>query len=180
MRLQRDDRFMLAALAQATGGTCARRRVGCVLVDARGLQLSSGFNGPAAGQRHCVEVPCGGAGLPSGTGLDACEAVHAEQNALMQCRDVWQVDACYTTTAPCLHCIKMLMNTSCRRIVYLEDYPHTGARDLWQDSWPAVFDVLPQGTWTRPVRQWVEYVPSSPQADKIVKAFHAHVVQVLG
>jgi hypothetical protein len=40
--------------------------------------------------------------LPSGTGLDVCEAIHAEQNALLQCKDVEQIDTAYVTAMPCM------------------------------------------------------------------------------
>ena len=32
---------------------------------------------------------------------------------------------------PCMTCTKLLLNTSCKRIVYIEDYPHQEAKELW-------------------------------------------------
>lgn len=144
----RDEFYMQQALLIATRSTCFRRECGCVLTNHRGHVLSTGYNGRPSGMPHCNEmvyqqaqnidmkVPvyphqCKGANLPSGTGLDACEAVHAEQNALLQCRDVWDIETCYTTASPCIHCVKLLMNTSCRRIVFHQEYPHQEARTLW-------------------------------------------------
>jgi dCMP deaminase len=134
----------------ARRSTCLRRAVGCVLVDARGHVLATGHNGVAAGEPHCNEAiyddrvgtivsshpayphACPGATAPSGTALDACRAVHAEANALLQCRDVWAIDTCYVTTAPCVSCIKLLKSTGCRRVVYLDDYPQAAeAGRLW-------------------------------------------------
>ena len=136
-RPNKDAVFLTVARAFAERSTCARRRVGCVLVDAHGRTLATGYNGPAKGEAHCIEKPCEGAGLPSGTGLDKCEAIHAEQNALMFCPDIMRIDTCYTTTAPCVHCVKMLMNTSCRRIVFAQNYPHSGeSKRLWLRSRP--------------------------------------------
>lgn len=114
--------------------TCSRRRVGAVLTDRNGIALATGYNGTARGDNHCLVAPCEGATLPSGTGLDRCRAVHAEQNALMACSDVWKIHTCYTTTSPCLHCIKMLLNTSCQRIVFLEEYPHSDSKTLWTSA----------------------------------------------
>lgn len=74
---------------------------------------------------------CLGAGAASGTQLDACEAIHAEQNAIAKCRDTWAIYTCYVTVSPCVSCVKMLMNTSCMRIVFREPYVHQQARDLW-------------------------------------------------
>lgn len=80
-----------------------------------------------------IEYPhaCARAAAPSGEELDGCEAIHAEQNALLQCRDVREVYACFVTTSPCVTCAKLLLNTGCRRIVFRDLYPHTQAGELW-------------------------------------------------
>lgn len=125
----------MLALAKtiAKRSTCARRAVGCVLVDRDGRVLSMGHNGVACGMPHCTENPCEGATLPSGTGLDLCQAIHAEQNALMFCNDIMKIDRCFVTVSPCIHCVKMLMNTSCRKIIFAEEYAHSEqARKLWE------------------------------------------------
>lgn len=149
MRATKDDVFMRVARVLALRSTCLRRAVGCVLVNARGHVLATGYNGVAAGSPHCnqpaVDIAlcepedafphaCSGARAPSGYALDACEAIHAEQNALLQCRDVFDIDTCYTTTFPCVTCAKLLLNTSCRRIVYGDAYSgehETTVRELW-------------------------------------------------
>jgi dCMP deaminase len=74
---------------------------------------------------------CEGSTSPSGTNLDSCNAIHAEQNALLQCRDVHLIHTAYVTTSPCVTCTKLLLNTSCKRIVYLEEYPQPKAMELW-------------------------------------------------
>ena len=50
---------------------------------------------------------------------------------MLQCRDVWSIATAYVTASPCMTCVKLLMNTSCLRIVYLEAYPHPEAQALW-------------------------------------------------
>lgn len=104
--------------------TCPRRQVGCVLVDKHFHILATGYNGTAKGVAHCTDVPCEGANAPSGTGLDKCEAIHAEQNALLQCRDVMDIQYAYCTTLPCVHCMKLLMNTSVEAIYFDQPYPN--------------------------------------------------------
>lgn len=129
--------YITMAALMSTRGTCSRRRVGCVLVDERFHVLSTGYNGPASGMKHCIDEPCPGAFHSSGSGLEECEAIHAEQNALLQCPDVYLIRNAYCTTAPCIHCVKLLMNTSCRMIYFHEDYPHSEkAKKLWEDSSP--------------------------------------------
>lgn len=147
MRPTRDETWLAVAADIARRSTCLRRAVGCVLVDARGHVVATGYNGRAAGQPHCNEedevsvghtvypYECKGVASPSGTNLDGCEAIHAEQNALLQCCDVYAVDTCYVTASPCVTCVKLLMNTGCRRIVFRERYAHDdAARTMWEAS----------------------------------------------
>lgn len=52
-RPTKDDYFIQMAGLVSTRGTCIRRQVGCVLVNARGHVLATGYNGVAARQPHC-------------------------------------------------------------------------------------------------------------------------------
>lgn len=151
MRPSKDEYFIKMAKLVSERATCLRRKVGCVLVNARGHVIGTGYNGVATGLPHCnhgerildrnnftdevrtmMHYPhaCDGATLPSGTGLDSCEAIHGEQNALLQCKDVFEIDTAYVTAKPCISCMKLFMNTSCTRIVYMEDYPHPKTDEL--------------------------------------------------
>lgn len=139
-----DAYFLLMTLLVATRGTCGRRRVGCVLVDEHNHVLATGYNGVAAGLPHCLDTPCPGRSQPSGHGLHMCEALHAEENALIQCtrpNDIWTV---YTTSSPCIHCVRRLMNTGARHILFAERYPHPESEQLW-----CGYGSKPNGrTWT--------------------------------
>lgn len=163
-RPSRDQWALEMAIATAKRSTCLRRSVGCVLLDFKGRVLSTGVNGVASGMPHCNEeiwtqdtkvggaivegVPthphaCPGARAPSGTQLEACEAIHAEQNALLQCRDVDQIHTACVTHSPCVHCVKMLMNTNCIRIVFAERYSHDApARALWERQAGRTWELL--------------------------------------
>jgi dCMP deaminase len=150
-----DEYLMRLAEVAATRTTCIRRGVGCVLADARGRVLAVGYNGVASGLSHCnqrtsYEVDntgppdfddvynpvyahaCEGHHLPPGQ--DSCEAVHAEQNALLQCQDPDRVDSAYVTLSPCKACLKLLVNTGCRRIVFREEHVDPLPRELWLKS----------------------------------------------
>lgn len=130
-RPSRDATMMRIAQTIAQRSTCVRRQVGCVMTDKHGRVVSMGHNGVAMGQPHCTNHPCPGAKLASGTGLDTCQALHAEQNALLFSPDVMKIHTCYVTASPCTSCVKLLLNTSCTRIVFLERYPHSEAKKLW-------------------------------------------------
>ena len=136
MRLTRDDTNMAIALAVAKRTTCARRAVGAVATDADGYVLGTGYNGQYAGSKHCNEGnPCSGATSPSGTNIDGCSAIHAEQNLLLHCGDPRKIDTVYVTTSQCLSCLKLLLGTNTKRIVFKEKYAgsETSAQ-LWTDS----------------------------------------------
>ena len=132
MRPSKDEHFLRHAVVASEMATCARRKVGCVLVDALGHIIGIGFNGVARGVPHCNEGhPCPGASAASGTRLEDCFATHAEMNALLQCRDVDRIDTVYCTAAPCTMCLRQLMNTSARRLVFMQDYPGAD-RSRWE------------------------------------------------
>jgi dCMP deaminase len=114
--------------------TCPKRMVGCVLVNARGHVLSTGYNGVASGLAHCAEEPCPGASVSARAHPLACEAIHAEANALMQCSDPNAIDTVYCTDSPCEQCVKLLLNTSASRIVFAREYPSPYSRTLWEKA----------------------------------------------
>lgn len=133
MRLSVDEYFCSIAVVVALRSTCVRRAVGCVLVDKKNRILATGYNGVARGRPHCTDVPCPGANMVSGAGLELCEAIHAEQNALLQCHDTDAIMTAYCTTAPCIHCVKLFSNTGCQEIVFLQEY--NTRSDLWSGGW---------------------------------------------
>jgi dCMP deaminase len=147
MRPTRDEWAIQLAFLTSERATCCRRKVGCILTNSRGHIIATGYNGVAAGLDHCHEgSTCIGANSPSGQNLDGCQAIHAEQNALLQCKNVYEIETCYVTTAPCMTCTKLLMNTSCQRIVY--GVPYTTGSE-------------PEQLWLSSKRQpWVQLPPS--------------------
>lgn len=132
-RISLDSWALSLAMTTASRSTCRRRQVGCVLLNEFGHVMATGYNGPARHAPHCGEFgsTCELNNPQSGTNLDSCDAIHAEQNALLQCTDVNKIHTCYVTTSPCVTCLKMLLNTSCQRIVFINEYPHSRAKELW-------------------------------------------------
>lgn len=132
-RPHKREYFMKIATVVASRSTCMRRAVGCVLINELDQIIATGYNGRHRGAPNCNDrnsFACEGATSPTGSNLEGCEAIHAEQNALMQCANVHDIAVCFVTTAPCVHCTKMLLNTSCRIIVYGEEYAASGLK-LW-------------------------------------------------
>lgn len=133
-RIGFDQYFMDIAIGTSKRGTCRRRTVGCVLMSYDNHIISTGYNGNPNGQPHCLDIPCPGAQCKSGEGLDLCEAIHAEINALIHCQDVSKVHKCYSTLSPCIFCVKALLASPCKEIVFLEEYPHKLSKKLWEKS----------------------------------------------
>jgi dCMP deaminase len=132
MRPSKIKTFLEMAKLLSKLSTCSRRQVGAIIADDHWRIIGSGYNGNAKELIHCIDEPCKGSLSPSGTRLDLCEAIHAEQNALMQCSNIDSIAAIFVTTSPCMHCLKMLMNTNCKHIYFSEEYVDVyRAEDLW-------------------------------------------------
>lgn len=142
-KLLKDLTWLRVAKDLSALSTCRRRQVGCVLLSFEGEVLGTGYNGPAAGEPHCIDVPCPGANLPSGTGLDACPALHSEMNALAQCKDMHRLKTVYVTASPCVLCVRYLANTSATRIVFSEKYPHSESEERWLAKPGRTWEYLP-------------------------------------
>jgi dCMP deaminase len=113
----------------ASRSTCARRKVGAIIIDEDHHVLSMGYNGVPKGMTHCTEKPCPGAhDLPGNTWR--CWAVHAEMNAILQCHDLRHAHTLYTSCAPCFQCAKVIANTHIARVVSLTDYADYMGRDI--------------------------------------------------
>lgn len=130
------------AFAASLRGSCVRRKVGAVIMDAENNVLSTGYNGKGSGLTNCAIDPCAGANGAPGTALDACEAIHAETNAIMRVTDRTKIHTLYATCSPCVHCVDTLLGTSCKRIVFSEEYAHN------EES---------KRRWLKAGREWVHY-----------------------
>ncbi len=127
--------YMRMAILVSLRSTCQRRNVGCVITDSKNRVLSVGYNGNPAGRLHCIDQPCKGAIADSGVDLDECDAIHAEISALGACYNIQNIDTVYCTTAPCVSCVKSLLATPCKQIVFKNDYPHSKrSKFLWMSS----------------------------------------------
>jgi len=128
-----DDWFMEMCRTIANRSSCVRRAVGCLIVSVDHRILSMGYNGVPHGVEHCTTKECPGAGMRSGEGLDMCQALHAEQNAVARLRDVAEAHTIYCTTSPCISCTKLLSATNAIRIVAGDFYPKSG-RVFWTEN----------------------------------------------
>lgn len=129
-----DAYYLKIALDVSTRSSCVRRAVGCVIADPSGYCISTGYNSVPKGIEHCTSKPCDGAFEPSGENLHKCMALHAEDVAIMKCKDIQNIGTVYVTASPCIFCTRKLLNTSAKRIVFIEEYPHPDAKILWESQ----------------------------------------------
>lgn len=133
-----DEYFMKMAYLAASRSTCLRRQVGAVLVKEKHV-LSTGYNGPPKGLKHCDETGClrEQLGVPSGERHEICRGLHAEQNAIIQAAMFGvsiKDSVLYVTNTPCVVCAKMLINAGVTEIVYDGEYPDDLAMQMLAES----------------------------------------------
>jgi len=124
-RISKDDYFMKIAEVVKLRSTCIRRNVGAVLVKDSHI-LSTGYNGAPSGFKHCTSETCLRRDLKPGEKPELCRGVHAEINCVIQAAihgtSIMGNTTLYTTTFPCMSCLKLLANAGIKRIVFREPY----------------------------------------------------------
>ena len=136
-----DKRFMQMAFTIADWSSCYRagRSIGCVIVKDKRI-MTTGYNGAPAGIKTCRdkgECMRDKLGIPSGTRMETCYAVHAEQNAIVQAAKLGvSIDGAtlYCTHQPCSMCCKMIINSGIRRVVYEQGYPDPFTLELFAEA----------------------------------------------
>ncbi len=94
------------------------------------VQVQIGYNGTPRGVTNCFEGGCARCAgtAPSGSSLEECICVHAEQNAICQAAYYGirlAGAAIYVTISPCLTCAKLIINAGIKEVVYGGDYAFT-------------------------------------------------------
>lgn len=128
-----DDYFIEIAKVVSSRSTCLRRRYGAVIVRDRVI-ISTGYNGSPRGMKNCVDTgKCTRKehNIPPGERYELCEAVHAEQNAIingpperMKGATIYiagfEEDNSYAGGRPCKLCDRMIRNAQIEEVVYLD------------------------------------------------------------
>lgn len=133
MRPSWDEYFLNIAKAVGTRATCLRRLYGAVIVKDN-IIISTGYNGAPRGAVNCVDAKMCQRNLhnvPKGERYELCEAVHAEQNAIINAdpekmKDATiyiagvNADGSLASGKPCLLCRRMIRNAMLSKVVYYE------------------------------------------------------------
>ena len=135
----------------AERSTCLRAKVGAVIVRDRNI-LATGYNGSPAGLPHCLDAGCliYESRTPDGEFEQNCyRTIHAEINAITQAAKngaaIRDADI-YVTHTPCIHCLKVLINTGIRNIYFEKEYKRHTVADLLKYSAIKLVQVVPDQT----------------------------------
>lgn len=113
------------AMVASTRATCSKRQVGAVIADTAKQIIAVSYNGVPSGQLHCVDAPCKGLEMAAPASHQACRAIHAEANALLQAGRAARGGTMAVTTSPCLECAKLVANSGIKTLILGE------ANKLW-------------------------------------------------
>ncbi|MFX1257496.1 MAG: cytidine/deoxycytidylate deaminase family protein [Promethearchaeota archaeon] len=124
-RIPKDDYFMRIAEVVSQRSTCIKRKIGAVLVNDSHI-ISTGYNGAPAGFKHCTIETCVRKNMKSGEKPELCKGVHAEINCIIQAAihgtSIKGDTVLYSTTFPCMSCLKLIINAGIKKIMYKEGY----------------------------------------------------------
>jgi len=124
-RISKDEYFLRMAEVASLRSTCIKRKVGAVLVKDDHI-LSTGYNGAPSGFSHCTSDSCVRKSLAPGEKPELCRGVHAEINCIIQAAIHGTIiegnTSLYTTTFPCMSCLKLIINSRIKRLIYKEEY----------------------------------------------------------
>ena len=139
MRKSWDEYFMKIAYDVCERSTCLRRRVGAVAVSAENRILGTGYNGALPGTPHCEAVGClrQQMNIPSGQRQEICRAQHAEANVCnFAARYGVALDGAtmYVTAQPCTTCVKAMVTSGIKKVVFDSDYPDELACKLAEEA----------------------------------------------
>ncbi|RLG57944.1 MAG: hypothetical protein DRN83_00480 [Hadesarchaea archaeon] len=83
-RMSKDEYYLGIAKSVCQRSPCIRRQFGAIVVK-NDVVVATGYNGPARGVVNCMDVGClkDELNLPHYSGYEACDAVHAEENSII-------------------------------------------------------------------------------------------------
>jgi dCMP deaminase len=129
-RVSKDEYYMALARTVSLRSTCKRRQVGAIIVSSGDHILSTGYNGAARNEPHCLNTGCERDRLhvPKGERYELCVSVHAEANAIIQAaRGGAPINGAtlYVNSTPCKMCWRLLKNAGIDEVVFVEDNPES-------------------------------------------------------
>lgn len=134
--MKEDLEFLATATYVANYGTCKSRKVGGVLVKDNEI-LCVGFAGAPDNYHVCETCYRRDNNFPSGTMLDKCYSIHAEQRiifcALKKGIDLSECTM-YINCTPCMTCAKFLVHMGIKKVITSSYYPDDFSIDFMKKA----------------------------------------------
>jgi dCMP deaminase len=115
------ETFATIVTALGERSTCsARAKVGALLFDGENRIIATGYNGVPFGFAHCDDLGC-----DKDSDGHCKNAIHAEENALLQCAIIGRSTVglrLFTTHSPCWKCTLRLIQAGITEIIYISPY----------------------------------------------------------
>jgi len=113
-----DENFLEMLEVIAKRSTCFRHQLAALIVKDNKI-ISSGYNGNPRTFPHCDEMGCirDEQNIKSGTQMETCTGVHAEQNALLQAGKMADGATMYVNAFPCKICARLIINAKIAKVV---------------------------------------------------------------
>ena len=129
-RISKDEYYMALAKTVSLRSTCTRRQYGAIIVSTGDHILSTGYNGAARNEPHCLNIGCERERLnvPKGERYELCVSVHAEANAIIQAaRGGASINGAtlYVNGTPCKMCWRLIKNAGIDQVVFIDDDPES-------------------------------------------------------
>lgn len=122
-QLTLDKRYLRMAAIWAENSYCSRRKVGALLVKDQRI-ISDGYNGTPSGFENICEDE---------NNITKPYVLHAEANAITKVAASSNSSTgatIYVTSAPCIECAKLIIQSGIQRVVYSEKYRIEDGCDL--------------------------------------------------
>ena len=122
-QLELDKRYIRMASIWAENSYCQRRQVGALIVKDK-MIISDGYNGTPSGFENVCEDE---------NNLTKPYVLHAEANAITKVAassNSSKGATIYVTSAPCIECSKLIIQSGIVRVVYSEKYRTEEGCDL--------------------------------------------------
>lgn len=129
--------YIRQAFKEAEKSNCPRTRVGCVLVKDNKI-LTAAYNSEVLDLGWCSKNGCIRTikDVSSGTNMEMCRGIHAEQKLIIKC-SLQEINpsggTIYLTHSPCYICAKMLLEIGIVQLYYFFDYPDVGFKGLFDE-----------------------------------------------
>ena len=116
-QLELDKRYLRMAAVWAENSYCKRRQVGALIVKDQ-MIISDGYNGTPSGFENVCEDE---------NNVTKPYVLHAEANAITKIARSNSSNSSkgatiYVTSAPCIECAKLIIQSGIKRVVYSEKY----------------------------------------------------------